>query len=81
LVYGCSQITKAVDTSLVPAPAGSVLPYMLQFKGEMPYLYRNKDVHQPYSTDKHVLNEDEKKTQESVILRGHQAATTLMNRF
>jgi len=40
------KITKAVDISIVPAPAGSVLPYKLSIK------------------DKHVLNEDEKKTQE-----------------
>lgn len=40
------KITKAVDISVIPAPAGSVLPYKLSIK------------------DKHVLNEDEKKTQE-----------------
>ncbi|KAF8345576.1 cleft lip and palate associated transmembrane protein [Amanita rubescens] len=40
------KITKAVDIKLVPAPAGSVLPYKLEV------------------TDKHVLSEDEKKTQE-----------------
>ncbi|KAJ3559212.1 hypothetical protein NM688_g478 [Phlebia brevispora] len=40
------KITKAVDITLVPAPAGSLLPYKLDIK------------------DKHVLSEDEKKTQE-----------------
>jgi hypothetical protein len=40
------KITKAVDISIVPAPAGSLLPYKLDVK------------------DKHVLSEDEKKTQE-----------------
>ncbi|KAK7470267.1 hypothetical protein VKT23_001700 [Stygiomarasmius scandens] len=40
------KITKAVDISIVPAPAGSLLPYKLDIK------------------DKHVLSEDEKKTQE-----------------
>ncbi|XP_006456744.1 hypothetical protein AGABI2DRAFT_154242 [Agaricus bisporus var. bisporus H97] len=40
------KITKAVDIKVVPAPAGSLLPYKLDIK------------------DKHVLSEDEKKTQE-----------------
>ncbi|KAJ6560414.1 cleft lip and palate associated transmembrane protein [Mycena capillaripes] len=40
------KITKAVDISLIAAPAGSLLPYKLDIK------------------DKHVLSEDEKKTQE-----------------
>ncbi|KAJ7498471.1 cleft lip and palate associated transmembrane protein [Mycena latifolia] len=40
------KITKAVDISVIPAPAGSFLPYKLDIK------------------DKHVLSEDEKKTQE-----------------
>ncbi|GLB34122.1 putative cleft lip and palate associated transmembrane protein [Lyophyllum shimeji] len=40
------KVTKAVDISVVPAPAGSLLPYKLDIK------------------DKHVLSEDEKKTQE-----------------
>jgi len=40
------KITKAVDISIVAAPAGSVFPYKLDIK------------------DKHVLSEDEKKTQE-----------------
>ncbi|KAF8897926.1 cleft lip and palate transmembrane protein 1-domain-containing protein [Infundibulicybe gibba] len=40
------KITKAVDIRLVPATAGSMLPYRLEIK------------------DKHVLSEDEKKTQE-----------------
>ncbi|KAF8437184.1 cleft lip and palate transmembrane protein 1-domain-containing protein [Boletus edulis BED1] len=40
------HITKAVDIRIVPAPAGSMLPYVLSIK------------------DKHVLSEDEKKTQE-----------------
>ncbi|KAF9534114.1 cleft lip and palate associated transmembrane protein [Crepidotus variabilis] len=40
------KITKAVDISVVPAPAGSLLPYKIDVK------------------DKHVLSEDEKKTQE-----------------
>ncbi|KAF9450961.1 cleft lip and palate transmembrane 1 [Macrolepiota fuliginosa MF-IS2] len=40
------KITKAVDISVAPAPAGSLLPYKLDIK------------------DKHVLSEDEKKTQE-----------------
>ncbi|KAG9317779.1 transmembrane protein [Chiua virens] len=40
------KITKAVDISIVRAPAGSKFPYMLNIK------------------DKHVLSEDEKKTQE-----------------
>ncbi|KAF8625276.1 hypothetical protein AX15_005470 [Amanita polypyramis BW_CC] len=40
------KITKAVDIKLVPASAGSVLPYKLDVR------------------DKHVLSEDEKKTQE-----------------
>ncbi|ESK86816.1 cleft lip and palate associated transmembrane protein [Moniliophthora roreri MCA 2997] len=40
------KITKAVDISIVPSPAGSTLPFKLEVK------------------DKHVLNEDEKKTQE-----------------
>ncbi|KAG6373763.1 cleft lip and palate associated transmembrane protein [Boletus reticuloceps] len=40
------KITKAVDIRIVPAPAGSMLPYVLSIK------------------DKHVLSEDEKKTQE-----------------
>ncbi|KAJ7639355.1 cleft lip and palate associated transmembrane protein [Roridomyces roridus] len=40
------KITKAVDISLAPAPAGSLLPYKIEVK------------------DKHVLSEDEKKTQE-----------------
>ncbi|KAJ6616203.1 cleft lip and palate associated transmembrane protein [Mycena sp. CBHHK59/15] len=40
------KITKAVDISLIPAPAGSLLPYKIDVK------------------DKHVLSEDEKKTQE-----------------
>jgi hypothetical protein len=29
----CSQITKAVDISVVAAPAGSLLPYKLDIKG------------------------------------------------
>ncbi|KAL4263239.1 CLPTM1 family protein [Pleurotus pulmonarius] len=40
------KITKAVDISVIPAPAGSMLPYKLDIQ------------------DKHVLTEDEKKTQE-----------------
>ncbi|KAJ7432996.1 cleft lip and palate transmembrane protein 1-domain-containing protein [Mycena galericulata] len=40
------KITKAVDISVIPAPAGSFFPYKLDIK------------------DKHVLSEDEKKTQE-----------------
>ncbi|KAG6910151.1 hypothetical protein DXG01_012910 [Tephrocybe rancida] len=40
------KVTKAVDISIVPAPAGSLIPYKLDIK------------------DKHVLSEDEKKTQE-----------------
>ncbi|KAM5531922.1 hypothetical protein V8D89_014392 [Ganoderma adspersum] len=40
------KITKAVDISLGPAPAGAWIPYKLVIK------------------DKHVLSEDEKKTQE-----------------
>lgn len=40
------KITKAVDIKVVPAPAGSLLPYKLDIQ------------------DKHVLSEDEKKTQE-----------------
>ncbi|KAJ7693835.1 cleft lip and palate transmembrane protein 1-domain-containing protein, partial [Mycena rosella] len=40
------KITKAVDISVIPAPAGSLLPYKIDIK------------------DKHVLSEDEKKTQE-----------------
>lgn len=40
------KITKAVDINVIPAPAGSLLPYKLDIK------------------DKHVLSEDEKKTQE-----------------
>ncbi|EJT97514.1 cleft lip and palate transmembrane 1 [Dacryopinax primogenitus] len=40
------KITKAVDITLVPSPAGKLLPYQLQI------------------TDKHVLSEDERKTQE-----------------
>ncbi|KDR84065.1 hypothetical protein GALMADRAFT_236703 [Galerina marginata CBS 339.88] len=40
------KITKAVDISVIPSPAGSRLPYKLDIK------------------DKHVLSEDEKKTQE-----------------
>ncbi|KAG2138070.1 cleft lip and palate associated transmembrane protein [Suillus bovinus] len=40
------KITKAVDISIIPAPPGSKLPYMLSIK------------------DKHVLSDDEKKTQE-----------------
>lgn len=40
------KITKAVDISVVPSPAGSLLPYKIEVK------------------DKHVLSEDEKKTQE-----------------
>ncbi|KAJ8594021.1 cleft lip and palate transmembrane 1 [Rhizopogon salebrosus TDB-379] len=40
------KITKAVDISLIAAPPGSRLPYMLSIK------------------DKHVLSDDEKKTQE-----------------
>ncbi|OSC98983.1 cleft lip and palate transmembrane 1 [Trametes coccinea BRFM310] len=40
------KITKAVDISIAPSPAGSWLPYQIQIK------------------DKHVLSEDEKKTQE-----------------
>jgi hypothetical protein len=40
------KITKAVDISVIAAPSGSKLPYMLSIK------------------DKHVLSDDEKKTQE-----------------
>ncbi|TFK43833.1 cleft lip and palate transmembrane protein 1-domain-containing protein [Crucibulum laeve] len=40
------KVTKAVDISVIPAPAGSLIPYKLDIQ------------------DKHVLNEDEKKTQE-----------------
>ncbi|KAJ7126473.1 cleft lip and palate associated transmembrane protein [Mycena crocata] len=40
------KITKAVDISVIPSPAGSLLPYKIDIK------------------DKHVLSEDEKKTQE-----------------
>ncbi|CDO71393.1 hypothetical protein BN946_scf184908.g151 [Trametes cinnabarina] len=40
------KITKAVDISIAPSPAGSWLPYQILIK------------------DKHVLSEDEKKTQE-----------------
>ncbi|TEB30111.1 cleft lip and palate transmembrane 1 [Coprinellus micaceus] len=40
------KITKAVDISVISAPAGSLFPYKLDIK------------------DKHVLSEDEKKTQE-----------------
>lgn len=40
------KITKAVDISIIAAPSGSRLPYMLSIK------------------DKHVLSDDEKKTQE-----------------
>ncbi|KAG1892011.1 cleft lip and palate associated transmembrane protein [Suillus subluteus] len=40
------KITKAVDISIIAAPSGSQLPYMLSIK------------------DKHVLSDDEKKTQE-----------------
>ncbi|KAF5388430.1 hypothetical protein D9615_000671 [Tricholomella constricta] len=40
------KVAKAVDISIIPAPAGSLIPYKLVIK------------------DKHVLSEDEKKTQE-----------------
>lgn len=40
------KITKAMDISIVPSPAGSRFPYKIEIK------------------DKHVLSEDEKKTQE-----------------
>lgn len=40
------KITKAVDISIITAPSGSQLPYMISIK------------------DKHVLSDDEKKTQE-----------------
>ena len=46
IILSEQQITKAVDIKMVPAPAGSLLPYKLDIK------------------DKHVLSEDEKKTQE-----------------
>ncbi|KAF8969373.1 cleft lip and palate associated transmembrane protein [Flammula alnicola] len=40
------KITKAVDIKIIPAPAGSLLPYKFDIR------------------DKHILSEDEKKTQE-----------------
>ncbi|KAJ3495697.1 hypothetical protein NLJ89_g10588 [Agrocybe chaxingu] len=59
------KITKAVDITVIPAPAGSLLPYKLDIKGAH---FRSDFANEPKVTfwgeDKHVLNEDEKKTQE-----------------
>ncbi|KIM31321.1 hypothetical protein M408DRAFT_320336 [Serendipita vermifera MAFF 305830] len=46
MVIEAWKVTKAVDIKVIPAPAGSLIPYKLDIK------------------DKHVLTEDEKKTQE-----------------
>jgi hypothetical protein len=56
------KITKAVDIRLVRAPAGSKLPYTIAIKGEQEK--RLGCLILIWSLDKHVLTEDEKKTQE-----------------
>lgn len=57
------KVTKAVDISVVPAAPGAVFPYKLDIKGVSFLLYAVVLVLSS-STDKHVLSEDEKKTQE-----------------
>ena len=57
-----TQITKAVDISVVPSSTGSWLPYKLDIKG-LALLLLFEHLIDPM-LDKHVLSEDEKKTQE-----------------
>ena len=61
------QITKAVDINLVPAAAGSVLPYTIEIKGRHIWNFCfDWQFWYTYFSDKHILSEDEKKTQEYV---------------
>lgn len=62
IVIEAWKITKAVDIELVRAPAGSKLPYMISITGEQRKSAWSLDTN--WSLDKHVLTEDEKKTQE-----------------
>ena len=58
------QITKAVDIRIVASPAGSVLPYMLSIKGMTSNTFLMLRMLEIIWSDKHVLSEDEKRTQE-----------------
>jgi hypothetical protein len=62
IVIEAWKITKAVDIKLVPAPAGSKLPYTIAIEGEPEKSVWSLDIN--FILDKHVLTEDEKKTQE-----------------
>ena len=87
LLTASAQITKAVDISLAPAPAGSLLPYKLDIKGALgaPFPLVWSDPH-AVRLDKHVLSEDEKKTQEyeellDETLTAPSANTCLFDRY
>jgi hypothetical protein len=57
------EITKAVDVKLVASQPGSILPWKVIFAGK-PWSTGNGFAVVTNSPDKHVLSEDEKKTQE-----------------
>lgn len=61
------QITKAVDISIVATPVGSRFPYKVEIKGLYTSIFAANFSN--ISIDKHVLSEDEKKTQEYVGFR------------
>lgn len=63
------QITKAVDISIIATPVGSLFPYKVDIKGL--YTSTLAATLSDISPDKHVLSEDEKKTQEYVTFRFH----------
>ena len=58
-----AQITKAMDISVIPSPPGSRFPYKLEIKGSYTVLPLRPFLNFLLA-DKHVLSEDEKKTQE-----------------
>lgn len=63
------QITKAVDISVAAAAPGSVIPFKLVIKGSVSsFCELRVFADSRLNTDKHVLSEDEKKTQEYVLL-------------
>lgn len=62
----CDQITKAVDIRVIAAPPGSTIPYKLDIRGTFSFNFVAELINQDVTLDKHVLSEDEKKTQEYV---------------
>lgn len=63
------KVTKAVNIKFLPAAPGSRFPYRLDIQGMYRYSATKGSIIITFSyTDKHVLSDDEKKTQEYDLL-------------